>query len=229
MSFANQLGRAFVSRLSATEEILFVEEQVARGGTVLYSQGGQSFTVTVLAQHCLKVNVAEDVDVVEQEWLAKAAATRQEVGSLFQAATGVEENFFAGNLEAHIEVAIGGEVARYLIGEVVDINDYVDDAAGFETKKREFEEGVPGDFNQRLGTIVRERTKSRAQAGCEDHPLQDATFSGKFFSISTCRTRTSTPSRVRRCCANCSARKTERCCPPVQPKETMRLANPRLR
>ena len=37
---------------------------------------------------------------------------------------------------------------------------------------------------------------------------------------------TSTPARPRRCFASCSARYTERCWPPVHPKETIRLLNP---
>ena len=80
-----------------------------------------------------------------------------------------------------------------------------------------------GDFNQSLRTIIGQRAQTRAQAGGQHHRLHLATFSGKFFSSSMWRTTTSTPLVDRRCRASCSARKTDRCCPPVQPKETIRL------
>ena len=183
----------------------------------------------MVAQHRFEVDVAEDVDIVNEKWLVSIFSGAKEMCGLFEAAAGIEEDLFPGDLDVHAEVVVGFKIVGNHVGEVMGVDDDVDNAAGFEAGEREFKKRASGDFNQRLGAVVGERLQARAKTRREDHCLHDATFSGNLISISMCRTMTSRSSRLRRCCANCSARKTERCWPPVQPKETIRFANPRLR
>ena len=61
-----------------------------------------------------------------------------------------------------------------------------------------------------------------AKAGGQNHRLHLPRFSNP-----RCRTTTSTPLVLRKCFANSSARYTDRCCPPVQPNDTIRLLKPR--
>ena len=109
------------------------------------------------------------------------------------------------------------------VGEVMDVDDDIVDAEGAQAGQRDFEQGAAGDFDQRFGAIVGERTQARAEAGGQNHRLHSGSVLLQFAMTQT----TSTPLRSRRCCANCSARKTERCWPPVQPNETIRCLKPR--
>ena len=122
---------------------------------------------------------------------------------------------------------MNAEIVDDHIGEVMRVdNDFLDPELA-EADECELKHRAAADFNQGLRTIVGERTKTRAQPGSENHRLHFAIFSGKFFSSSMWRTITSTPLVDRRCRASCSARKTDRCWPPVHPKETIRSRKPR--
>src|SRR5581483_9346133 len=83
---------------------------------------------------------------------------------------------------------------------------------------------VSRHFYQRLRPVIGQRTQARTQPGSQNHGFHWASFSS-----SKCRNLTSTPAQLWKCFASASARYTERCCPPVHPKETVRLLKPRCR
>jgi putative hemolysin len=77
-------------------------------------------------------------------------------------------------------------------------------------------------INDILGAIVGEWPQTGTKAGGQNHCLHLS-----MFSNSRCSTTTSTPALPRKRRANCSARYTERCWPPVQPNDTIKLLKPR--
>src|SRR6267154_511308 len=179
-------------------------------------------------EHGADVDGADDVDVVEEEGLVEILwIFEEEPGGFFQAAAGVEEDFFAGDFNAHAEIFVRFEIVDDLVGEVVDVDDDFGDAEGTETRESDFEEGTASDFDEGFGASVRERAEARAEAGGEDHGFHWRVFRLPSFSSSRWRRTTSRPFLTRRRLANCSARKTERCWPPVQPKETIKFLKPR--
>src|SRR5689334_2990058 len=89
--------------------------------------------------------------------------------------------------------------------------------------ERNLEECLVSDLHQGLWPVVCERAQPRAEAGSENH-----SFHAGSCSCARCRTSTSTSELLRRCLASCSAMNTDRCCPPVQPKDTMRFLKLRL-
>src|SRR5215467_13781891 len=93
---------------------------------------------------------------------------------------------------------------------------------GAQTRECYLKQRAAGDFHQRLGAIVGEWTQARTEARGQNHR-----FHLPAFSNSRCRTTTSTPFFPRKRFANCSAKYTERCCPPVQPNDTIKLLKPR--
>src|SRR5216684_7590779 len=103
-----------------------------------------------------------------------------------------------------------------------------------QATERDLQQRMSSHFHERLGTIVSKRAQSRAQAGGQNHrprphcaAFSAAAFSAAILSNSRCCTTTSTPFRPRRRFATCSAKYTERCCPPVHPNETIRFLKPR--
>src|SRR5579859_7883208 len=108
------------------------------------------------------------------------------------------------------------------------VDDHIADPKVAKAGECDFQHSAPADFNQCFRAIVSERTKPRAQAGSQHHGLHWPAFSNSIFSNSMWRTTTFTPGFPRKWLANCSARYTERCWPPVQPKDTVRLLKPRL-
>src|SRR5881628_866599 len=109
------------------------------------------------------------------------------------AAAGVEQYLFLGDLNVHAKILMHTQVIGNHICEVMCVDDDFANPEVAEPHKSQFKHCSATDFNQSLGTIVSERTKSRAQAGSQDHRLHFAIFSGKFFSSSMWRTTTSTP------------------------------------
>src|ERR1017187_3591381 len=107
------------------------------------------------------------------------------------------------------------------------INDDFADAENPQTRERDLKQRAAVDFYQRFRAIVGERPQTRAEAGGKDHGFHSPGFSSSSLSNSRCRNTTSIPFLPRKCFASCSARYTERCCPPVQPNDTIRFLNPR--
>ncbi len=136
-------------------------------------------------EHGADVDGADDVDVVEEEGLVEILwIFEEEPGGFFQAAAGVEEDFFAGDFNAHAEIFVRFEIVDDLVGEVVDVDDDFGDAEGAETRESDFEESAAGEFDEGFGAIVRERAEARAEAGAKDHGFHgsDPEASERFLS-----------------------------------------------
>src|SRR5580765_261847 len=119
------------------------------------------------------------------------------------------------------------EVVNNHFGKMMHIDDDLANSEFAQAGERDLQQRAPPDFHQGLGAIVGERSQARAQARSQHHGSHLSCFSNSIFSNSTCRSTTSTPSSPRKCFANCSAKNTERCWPPVQPNETVKLLKPR--
>src|SRR5947209_7104382 len=128
----------------------------------------------------------------------------------------------------------------------MDVDDDFADAEGAQAGETYFKESATREFDQGFGAILRQRLQARAEPGRKNHSFHRGAFiaglsscrhsadrgdSGglhlPIFSNCRWRTATSTPFFARKRLASCSARNTERCWPPVHPKETIRFLNPR--
>ncbi len=75
-------------------------------------------------------------------------------GGFFEAAAGVEKDFFAGDFDAHAKVFVRFQVVDDLVGEVVDVDDGFGDAEGAEAGESDFEESAAGKFDEGFGARV---------------------------------------------------------------------------
>src|SRR5207253_11455977 len=110
----------------------------------LDGESGEGAVFGVELQHAAEIDVADDVDVVEEEGLvhligvatfgvAGGGIFQEKPGGFFQGAAGVQQNVFAGNFDAHAEGFVGFQIVDDLIGEVVDVEDefgYAEGARG---------------------------------------------------------------------------------------------------
>ncbi len=141
--------------MTADELEIVVKEEFAGGFAGLDGQGGQGVIFGVELEHGAEVDGADDVDVVEEEGFVEIFwIFEEEPGGFFEAAAGVEEDFFTGNFDAHAEILAGFQVVGDLIGEVVDVDDDLGDAEGAEAGEGDFEEGAAGEFDEGFGASV---------------------------------------------------------------------------
>ena len=131
----------------------------------------------------------------------EAGSRREEMGGLFEAAAGIEQDLFVRDLDAHAEIIVRSQAVDNLLGEMMRVDDDIENAERAQAGKGDLEQRASANFHQRLGARVRERAQARAEAGGQNHGLHLPSFSN-----SRCRTSTFTPLRARRCLANCSAR-----------------------
>src|ERR1035437_1486493 len=122
----------------------------------------------------------------------------------------------------HAEVIVDFQVLENQVGKVVDIDNHFATPNRAQASQRDLQHRAPSDFHQRLRAIAGEWPQSLAEACRQNHR-----FHLPRFSNSRCCTTTSTPFLPRKCLANCSARYTERCWPPVQPNDAVKLLKPR--
>src|SRR5690242_20670082 len=171
----------------------------------------------------LKINCADNIHVVKNEGLVQAVRILQkEPTRLFQATASVEQKLFARNLHLQAEIVLGFQVLDYQVGEVVHVDNKLAHSKRRESRKCDFQQRAAAYFNKRFWTIIRQRAQPRAEACGQNHGPHRP-----IFSNSRCFSTTSTPLWPRSRFARCSARKTERCWPPVQPNETIRFLKPR--
>ena len=134
---------------------VIVEQERAGSFAGLHGEGGEGVIFGVELEHAGEINVADDVDVVEKEGLVEASGIFEEKpGSLFQASSGVEQDFFTGDFDAKAEILVGFQVGDDHVGEVVDVDDGFGDAKSAQVGKGDFEEGAAGEFDESFGTRV---------------------------------------------------------------------------
>jgi hypothetical protein len=171
---------------------VFVEEEEAGGFTGLDGERGEGAVFVVELEHAAEIDVADDVDVVEEEGLCRRVANgpdrvgvnewqvtsifKKEPGGFFQAAAGIKQEIvFAGNFNAHSEIVAGFQVIDDHVREVMDVDDDVVDAKRAQARESDFEERAASDFDEGLGARVGEGTQARAKAGGKDHGFHDKT------------------------------------------------------
>src|SRR5262249_4983353 len=174
--------------------------------------------VVVKLQHACEIDGADHVDVVQNK---RFLAFKKPPG-LLQSAACIEQYILTRYLNVHSEISVRFQIFDHGIGEMMHIDDHVVNAEFAQPGKCDFQECSAGDFDERFWPVVGERPKPRAEPGGKDHRLHFPRVSSPMW-----RTITSTPDFSCRCFARRSAKNTERCCPPVQPKDTVKLLKPR--
>src|SRR5712692_1620538 len=221
------LGRSnkfsFLTMSPAAKLKLLVEEQVSSRLPVLHRQCGESLILSVKLHHALEINRGDNVNIVQNKRLAKTPGIVEEkIGRLPQAAARVEQDVLARDFNVNAEVIVGFQIVENRIGKVMHIDNHLANPKGEQARERDLQQRAAGDFHQGLGAMVGEWPQARTEPGGQNHR-----FHLPKFSSSRCRTTTSTPFLPRKCFASSSARYTERCWPPVQPNDTIKLLKPR--
>jgi hypothetical protein len=104
---AANAGFGFRIDAAAAELEIIVEEELAGGVTGLDGESGEGVTGVVELEHSREVDRADDVDVVKEEGLVETGGIFEEKpGGFFEAAAGVEKDFFAGNFDAHPKIVV---------------------------------------------------------------------------------------------------------------------------
>ena len=142
--------------------------------------------------------------------------------AFFKSAAGVEQDHLRAKSQSACRSSASPEVSHDHVGEVMHVDDQLADAEALQAAQRDLQQRVSGNLDQRLGT-----SSVRAATACPVRPPESSPSSA-HSSSSRCRNTTRRHS-VRAASAICSARYTERCWPPVHPKETIRCLNPRRR
>ena len=108
----------------AAELKLLVEEQVSRGQPVLHRKCREGFLLDMKLHHAPEVDGADDINVMHEERLLRSTGILEKKPcGLLQAAAGIEQSFFARDLDAQAEVIVGIEVVGNHAGEVMHVDD----------------------------------------------------------------------------------------------------------
>src|SRR5262249_18810161 len=126
---------------AAGELELVVEIERARGFAGADGEGGECSMFFVELEHAMKVNVADDVDVVEKEGLVEARGIFEgKRGRFLEAGAGLEEEIvFTGDLDAQVKVVARAEKFDDLTGKVVDVDDELSDSERAEPSDGDFQ------------------------------------------------------------------------------------------
>ncbi len=124
---ADHFGFASETRATAAEPTILVKKKIARCCTVLDGKSRQSVVLFVEMDHLNEVDSADNVDVMDEEWLVGIAKKRC---SLFESASGIEEVIFIGDFDVHSEVFMASKVCGNHIREVMGIDDDIVNAEG---------------------------------------------------------------------------------------------------
>ena len=209
------------------QAVVLVEQQVTRCLAVAYGQGCIGMAVEMLAVKGSEINVGQDVGVVYQK---RFAIVQQAL--CFQYASSRVEQFasFVADVQVKAKVVVGLQEINDLLSEVMDVDHYFPESGCLDTQQRVLQHGYACHGDKCLGHVVGQWTQPGTQSGCEYHGFHGGQLRAlKVCSMfcSRCTRLTCTPNSWLRCSARCWAEYTERCCPPVQPKQTDRLVKPR--
>src|SRR2546422_2216943 len=143
-----------------------IEDERPRGRPVLNSECGQRPSVAVILRHAVEIDRTDHVDVMQQERLRVVA---EKPAGLLQSSAGIEQRFFAGNLNVHPKVVLCFQVLNDHVREVMYIDDHSIDTGCAQTLERDLQQRAARDFHQCLRTAVGERPKARSKTRSEEH------------------------------------------------------------
>ena len=87
---SDYLGLLMATGPPPAEPVLSVEQQISRGLALLNRQGGKRLALPVRLQHAVKIDGAENVDVVQNEGLV--GIFQEKPCRFFQTTSGIEQN-----------------------------------------------------------------------------------------------------------------------------------------
>ena len=151
------------------------------------------------------------------------ASSPEKPRRFFQTTAGVQQRFFTGNLDTHIDIPIGFQVIDHHVRKVVNIDDDFPDSKARSRSIVISNSVRPATSTSAFGRVLVKAAIARSQTGGQNHGLhlpRDSNaicrsirphrlFPGNVWPIARQNT-------------------TDRCCPPVQPNDTIKLLNPRL-
>ena len=144
--------------------IVGAEHQVALGVAMLGKQSNVGSTADVGMNHIGEIQVGENIGIMCQ----KRFVALKEVTGFKDSAAGVEQEVaFVADGDVDAEIPILLEKIYYLVAEMMHIHHYVADAARYDIANYAFEHSHAGEFYERLGRVVGERTQSSAKSGCK--------------------------------------------------------------
>src|SRR6185295_5209824 len=208
----------------AAKLIVLIEEQVSGSLPFFHRQRGECLILRMKFHHAPEINRAENIDVVQNEGLIQTVRIVEKEPRCFpETAAGIQQNLLARDFNSHSEIILRFQIIGNHVGKMVHIHNDFAYSRIAQPPERDLQKRTAGNLHQRLGPAVCQWPQTRAKTGGQNHGFHLASLSNPRWP-----TTTSTPFLPRKCLANCSARYTERCCPPVQPNETIRFLNPRL-
>src|SRR5580698_4690921 len=100
--------------------------------------------------HPLKINRADDIDIVQNEGLVDATwLVEKKMSRLLQPAASIEQSLLTRNFDTHAKVVVGFQIIDDHVGKVMHIDDHFANATLAQARNR--------DLQQRLRAIVRNR------------------------------------------------------------------------
>ena len=160
----------------AREAHVAVEQKIAVGLVGVGDQQGRERGGVVGREEAADVEVAEHVDVVDEE-----TAPFQEGLRLAYAASRLQWlPGLAGDVDVHAEVAVLREEILYLLREMVDVDHELAYSCRLELHHHALQHRNSAHGHQGLGHAVGERAQARAQTRGEDHRLHSTFTPGRM-------------------------------------------------
>ena len=147
---ANDFSLVFFYQSATAKLKVIVEQEITRRFALLDGKGRERCAFFMNLNHSLKVDVADDIDVVKDEWLvfgcacagmtAEIADFAKKPCGFFQAAAGIEQNIFAGKFNVHAEIAGGFYMVHHHVSIVMDVDDDVVNTEVAQARERDFQQ-----------------------------------------------------------------------------------------
>ena len=179
----------------------------------------------VKPHHAPQIDGADDIHVVQNERLLQTRSESRKKWAAFFKPPPVSSRISSRETSIlHAEIVVGFQIIDNHVREVMRIDNHLAHAKGAQAGEGDLQQRTAGNFTSALG---RSSVSGRRRVPRPAARIMAFIDFCRIFSSPICRTTTSTPPLPRKCFANCSARYTERCWPPVQPNDTIRLLKPR--
>lgn len=155
----------FLELFPSDQQVLVVEEQLARGCPILRKKPSVIVGVHESIVIVAKGNVTEDIDIVDED----RGGVVEERQCLDDAASGIHQHAaLIGEEEVRIEW-MGLDELDDLVTEMVDVDDDGVEAVLDETLNIMLQQGLAFDFHQGFGLVFGHLLEAGSQSCCEKH------------------------------------------------------------
>jgi hypothetical protein len=132
----------------------------------MHGERGQRSGLEVILEHPAKIDVADHIDIMQNEGLLLAG---KKTRNLLESAAGVQKNVLPGDFDVHPKIVMRLQKLDDHLGEMMNVDDDVMNIERSQACEDDFQKRPPADLDKSFWAVICQGPQARSQPGGQYH------------------------------------------------------------